>query len=141
LPASRWETRGPRAVSRPFLALLVLVMLGAAAVLLALFDPTVVRFYPLCPFHALTGFDCPGCGSLRGLHQLLHGHLVAAFRLNPLMVLALPFEAYALASWALGHLTGRRLPGVFLRPAWIWTVLVAILAFWVFRNSPFYPFS
>jgi len=121
------------------LALITLTALAASAALLAGFDPASAAFFPPCPFHSLTGLDCPGCGSLRGLHQLLRGHPVAAFRLNPLMFLALPSEVYALASWLLRQLTGWSLPRVRVRPAAIWALLAAILVFWVFRNTPFYP--
>ena len=74
-------------------------------------DPANSMFYPPCPFRALTGFYCPGCGTLRALHQLLHGHLVAAFWLNPLAALLLPFLGYAsLCSIVLAG-TSRPLPG------------------------------
>ena len=118
---------------------ITLAALAVVATMLAFFDPASAGFFPPCPFHALTGLDCPGCGSLRGLHQLLRGHPVAAFELNPLMVLALPFEVYALASGLIRQHTGRSLPRVVVPPACIWALLAAILLFWVFRNTPFYP--
>ncbi len=133
------EVGQPRGKRRHFLALITLAALTASVALLAVFDPASAGFFPPCPFHFLTGLDCPGCGSLRGLHQLLRGHPVAAFQLNPLMVLALPFEVYAVASWLLRQLNGRSLPCFMVRPAPIWALLAAILVFWVFRNTPFYP--
>ena len=27
----------------------------------------------ICPFKAMTGLDCPGCGATRAIHQLLNG--------------------------------------------------------------------
>src|SRR5688500_2237035 len=63
---------------------------GAALVLLYFFAPTEHRFYPRCVFHSITGLACPGCGSLRALHNLLRGEFAAAFRLNPLMMVLLP---------------------------------------------------
>jgi hypothetical protein len=107
-----------------------------AAGLLRAFDPATVRFFPPCPFRALTGYLCPGCGTLRALHQLLHGHVAAAFRLNPLMMLLLPYVGYEGASAALETACGRALPRVFLRPAYIWTLLVVILLYWLLRNIP-----
>ncbi len=32
----------------------------------------------VCPFHALTGFDCFGCGLTRSLRATLHGDLMSA---------------------------------------------------------------
>lgn len=104
------------------------------------FNPSASNFYPPCPFHALTGLHCPGCGSLRALHQLLHGHVFTAFGLNPLMVLTLPFLGYAFLSYFLERLTGVSLPRIFIPASWIWVYLCAVLLFWVLRNIPSYPF-
>jgi hypothetical protein len=67
----------------------------AAAVLVALWrlDPSTSAVFPPCLFRALTGWQCPGCGSARALHALLHGQLTDALRLNPLAVAALPLAA------------------------------------------------
>jgi Protein of unknown function (DUF2752) len=100
--------------------------LGASAVValaagglsvIYLVDPSSSDLYPPCPFLALTGFYCPGCGTLRALHQLTLGHPVAALDLNPLMVLLLPFVAYFLASHAVLAVTGRPLRKFFAREA------------------------
>ena len=42
--------------------------------------------FPKCLFFSLTGLQCPGCGSQRALHSLLHLDLVAALRYNAYMV-------------------------------------------------------
>jgi hypothetical protein len=103
--------------------------------LLYLFDPGQHGFYPRCQFHALTGLYCPGCGSLRALHQLLHGHVAAAFHFNALLVLAMA---------ALGWRASRRLflkslkhPAAFLPPAWLWCGFAAMVIFGILRNLPF----
>ena len=66
------------------------LIIVAAAGLLAM-DPVRGGILPGCPFHALTGLYCPGCGSCRALHQLLSGHVGAAISYNLLTILALPF--------------------------------------------------
>lgn len=58
-------------------------------VLLYQFDPENGGF-PACLFRSITGLLCPGCGSQRALHDLLHGHIAEAFSHNALMVLTLP---------------------------------------------------
>lgn len=63
------------------------------------FEPGEFRLFPPCPFLWLTGFYCPGCGSLRALHQLLHGNFAAAISFNPFAVLALPFVGYERSLW------------------------------------------
>ena len=104
-----------------------------------LLDPGSSDLYPPCPFLALTGFYCPGCGTLRALHQLTLGHPVAALDLNPLMVLLLPFVAYFLASQAMLAVTGQPLRRFFVRPELIWALLGVVLAYGVLRNIPAYP--
>lgn len=108
---------------------------------LYLFDPDISGLYPPCPFLALTGCYCPGCGSLRALHQLMRGHLMPALGLNPLMMLSLPFIAYYFASHAMLAVTGRPLKTFFVRPVFIWMLLGLILVYWLLRNIPVYPFS
>ena len=63
--------------------------LAAAAALVAAFDPAATWWFPSCPFHALTGWLCPLCGSLRAVHALLHGSLLGALTFNPLIVTGL----------------------------------------------------
>jgi hypothetical protein len=55
------------------------------------FDPAKIDFFPKCPFLSLTGWLCPGCGSQRAIHQLLHGNVANAFQYNPLFVSIIPF--------------------------------------------------
>ena len=49
------------------------------------------HFFPKCPFLWLSGWKCPGCGSQRAVHHLLHGDVTEALRVNFLFVLALPY--------------------------------------------------
>jgi Protein of unknown function (DUF2752) len=112
-----------------------------ALLALRLINPVGSSLFPPCPFHALTGLNCPGCGTTRGLHQLLNGHPVVAFDLNPLMVLAFPFMAYIFLSHALVALRGRGLPRVFIPNPLIWVIFWVIISFWVLRNIPLYPFT
>jgi hypothetical protein len=114
----------------------------AALVYLFLFNPASgSAFYPSCPLRLLTGFYCPGCGTLRGLHQLLHGHLFGALSYNPLMVATLPFIGYAYLSYTMLALRGSGLPRVFVPPVLIKALFWVVIAFGVLRNIPAYPFS
>ena len=119
----------------------VVAMAAGGLSLVYLLDPETSDLYPPCLFQALTGFYCPGCGTLRALHQLARGHPVAALDLNPLMMLLLPFIVYFFASQALLAVTGRPLRTFFVRPAVIWTLLGVILLYWLLRNIPAYPFT
>jgi hypothetical protein len=115
-------------------------LLGAAALLYS-FSPAESGLYPPSPFRVLTGLYCPGCGTLRGLHHLLHGRLLAALDLNPLMVISIPWLLYAYLAYCLPVVTGRRIYQLFIPSAWIWGFLKVVLGYWVLRNIPVFPFS
>ncbi len=99
-------------------------------------DPNQPGHYPTCPFLATTGLYCPGCGALRGVHDLLHGDVAGAFARNPLTVLAAPYLVVAFVTWVL-RTTGRPAPRATSLPPWtIWLLLGLVLAFGVLRNLP-----
>ena len=46
-----------------------------------------------CPFHLLTGLDCPLCGGQRAYHAFLHGEFMEALAYNYFLVIAVPYLA------------------------------------------------
>ena len=48
-------------------------------------------FFMSCPFYKITGYQCPGCGSQRAFHEILHFHFLEAFKQNALFVLGIPY--------------------------------------------------
>ena len=126
----------------PRAAYVALALLAAAGLALLYFvDPRQPGRYPSCLFLGFTGCYCPGCGTLRSLHQLLHGNVVSALGYNPLTVLSLPFIAY---SYATGAARAFRIPApraVFVHHLWIWALLVGVIAFWILRNTPVEPLT
>ena len=116
-------------------------LFGAAIILLRVFDPATSGVFPPCPLRYLTGLYCPGCGSLRAMHALLHGELGRAWAMNPLMIVTLPFVTYGLVSEALLELRGSRLPEVMLPASWIRAFCVVVVLYAVARNLPLYPFD
>lgn len=102
---------------------------AAGALILFAFNPLRAGWFPPCPFHFLTGLYCPGCGSLRALHLLLHGQIAGAFRMNPLLLLSLPVIAAAYL---------RRL---WTYQTWLpWAIVVVVVLYGVARNIPAWPF-
>lgn len=107
------------------------VAVAASAVLAAdlAFDP-VDRHVPLCPLHAVTGLNCPLCGSLRAIFELAHGHLLNAVHDNLLLIAALPM----IAVWWITSLL-RGAPG--RRPRWLVPAVLGVaVTFAVVRNLP-----
>lgn len=115
-------------------------LLLAGAVYLFVFEPGKSGFFPACPFRLVTGFTCPGCGTTRALHQILHGHFISAFMLNPLFFLLSPFLLFGFLRYSVIVLRGG-VPRPNALPAfYIYALFFAIVSFWIFRNTPFYPF-
>jgi glucan phosphoethanolaminetransferase (alkaline phosphatase superfamily) len=54
-------------------------------------------YMPQCFFKSLTGWQCPGCGSQRMLHALLHGNISEAIAYNYFMPIILIFVL--IAAW------------------------------------------
>ncbi len=121
-----------------FVALALAGVAGFA--LVYLLDPREPSVYPVCPFLGLTGCYCPGCGTLRALHQALHGNIGAALGYNTYAILALPVIAYSYAVAGLRTFGLPSPPRMFIPAEWIWALLAAVLAFWLLRNLPFGPF-
>jgi hypothetical protein len=112
--------------------------LGAAVALMGMYfalDPAHYPF-PRCPFYLLTGLHCPGCGSQRATHALLHGHLGQAAGLNLLAVLSLPLLALGAADGIWAGLTNTPRRAALLYRPWLpWVVLGTTLVFTVLRNT------
>lgn len=112
--------------------------LGAAAAVVATaaVAPSVTRYGPPCPFHAMTGLDCPGCGATRAVLALTRGDVAAAFGHNVFIVASLPLLVVVWVCWLRASRFGAAWPSR-LRS----TVPVAVwagvgIAFAVARNLP-----
>lgn len=96
-------------------------------------DPARSRLFPKCPFYVLTGLKCPGCGSQRALHCLLHMDVIGAMRHNFMLVASLPL----LALLAIGELLRKRRPAFYaaLNNARLaLTAFVVVALWWIGRN-------
>lgn len=127
--------------SQRLIVITVWLILAFAVVYLLIFEPGKTGFFPICPFRALTGLTCPGCGSTRALHQLLHGHFLEAFMLNPLLLIGIPFLLFALFRYS-AHSVRGTIPRKNILPAsLIYAMFFIIVSFWIFRNTYLYPFE
>lgn len=108
-------------------------VLAAICLIYFFFDPAAAAWMPKCPLHELTGLECPGCGTQRALHALLHGHIADAFSYNALLIISLP-----LIAWMVWLETQRmRRPALyaaFYRPLTIYIIAAVIVAWFVVRN-------
>jgi hypothetical protein len=118
----------------------VLALAAAVVGLVAVVDPNADGTYPTCPFLAMTGRQCPGCGALRTLHALAHGHFGEALALNVFVVAMLPVLAFFWLRWTAARSRGRPARTRAGDPRLIWALFAGIMAFWVVRNLPFGAF-
>ncbi|HEX9767462.1 MAG TPA: DUF2752 domain-containing protein [Nitriliruptorales bacterium] len=102
-------------------------------------DPNEPGHYPTCLFLQLTGWQCPGCGTLRAVQALTHGDVLAALDLNALTTVLLPMLALGWLAWMRTAVTGRPL-AVTVPTAAGWAVAAAVPLFWVARNLPMLSF-
>ncbi len=132
----------PKAKNKIFLRILVGVGVPLALVSLALVCLTLQNTPP-CVFYELTGLYCVGCGTGRAFLALFHGRIYAAFRFQPLMMLMLPIIAYYCLKQYIAFVFDRDiLPFPTIRSRFVGIfVLVLIVAYWILRNIPVFPFD
>ncbi|GAA3507737.1 DUF2752 domain-containing protein [Actinomadura keratinilytica] len=118
----------------------MLLLTCAAVLYVAAVDPNEDGRYPTCPFLALTGYQCPGCGSLRTVHALAHGRLGEALGLNVFVVAMLPVLAFFWLRWTIARAGDRPTRTKAGDPRLIWALFALIMVFWLVRNLPFGEF-
>lgn len=118
---------------------MIAAILGVALLVIYFFPPGQYAFYPRCLFNSLTGLLCPGCGSLRATHQALQGNLAAAFQLNPLLLILVPWLMVLSLSKLLQPGRGKRFFARLEHSFWIWVVLAILIGFTVLRNLRLLP--
>lgn len=114
--------------------IIVAAAIIVAAIVLTIYyvvDPTSAHM-PQCTFKLITGLNCPGCGSQRALHALLHGQIARAIAFNPGALMLIPLGIlYAFVEWTDKHPCLRH--ALLSKPA-VYTIL-SMLVFWtVVRN-------
>jgi Protein of unknown function (DUF2752) len=127
-PGARWRRLLPPAGA--------LAAVAAAVTYVRAVDPGQHGHYPTCPFLALTGLYCPGCGSLRMMHALAHGHVAEGFGRNPFAFLLIPVLGYLWTRWVRAAARGEAFSSPLLRTPVIWVLTVLMLVYWVVRNLP-----
>ena len=110
---------------------IIAASVAAAAATLYGLSPQEYSFYPRCPFFALTGHYCPGCGATRAAAELLHGNLSAALHFNAAFTVLLPFVLtyFAMIYWTALRQNRLAWPSV---PSWSLQLAVAFLAIFGF---------
>ena len=133
----------PKISAPPSLTVFAAIVLGATALgagaVVFFFNPGTHGFYPVCLFHKLTGWNCPGCGGTRSAYALLHGNFALALKDNAMFVVLLA-AALARGIWFAAKTIRRRPVGTFVPVGVLWAALAAAAVFTVLRNLPAFAF-
>lgn len=128
-PSTRYDRlRGP---------LVTAGIVGGLTIALHLRDPHAAGSWGGCPWLALTGTYCPGCGGLRAVNDLTNGDLLGAASSNLVFVALVPVLVLWWLVWARRAWSGsKKRPATQHPGAWIAVATVVMFAFAVLRNLP-----
>jgi len=104
---------------------------------LRLRDPHTSGSFGTCPFLAITGLQCPGCGGLRAVNDLTHGDVGAALSSNVLAVVLVGVLVVAWLAWVVRQWRGNGGRMLVLSERWGYVALATLVVFGVMRNLPF----
>lgn len=117
------------------------ILLLVLSVLLFFFWQPVVSLFGKCPFYALTGLWCPGCGATRMFYALRRWDLWSAFRYNPLVFLLLTYLVILLVLCNLKLIFGWDAYRRIMNEKALWIIAGASVVFALVRNIPCAPFT
>lgn len=113
--------------------ILVISAFIVAGILLFVFNPEKNAIFPKCPFLMLTGLKCPGCGSQRAIHSILHLDFVAAFKYNAMLVMMLP----VVGIYVYSEIRRTKNPEQYAKlnkVIYIWIIFALFILWWILRN-------
>ncbi|QNO14235.1 DUF2752 domain-containing protein [Alkalicella caledoniensis] len=116
--------------------LLALGFLLGIALIIYIYHPATPYTMITSPFRQVTGFYCPGCGTIRAMTQLLKGNILKAASHNILAVIFSPLLLWIVASNISLVIIGKPLPRPELPSKGIWILLTVVIVYGVARNLP-----
>lgn len=101
------------------------ILVGIVYLLCVRFD----LFSIPCPFHALTGYQCPGCGITTMFLRLSYGDFAGAYAANPVVLLLSPVILLLMI-----HQYNSRVLNFLPFELMKWVCLIVLLVWGVVRN-------
>ncbi|WP_417855502.1 DUF2752 domain-containing protein [Xanthomarina gelatinilytica] len=124
--------------------LVFLLLILASTSVFGLFyfwNPANNSLFPKCFFYSLTHLYCPGCGSQRAIHQILHGNILTGLNYNYLIGFLTLVLSYMLYVYIAQEYLKKPIKNLLYKPLATKVILVVVVLFWILRNIPFYPFN
>lgn len=118
---------------KAFMVILLGILAMSLAVAYYIFDPAEVKWMPRCLWKMTTGTDCPGCGSQRMAHALMHGDFVEAWHSNAYALCIIPLILFLL--WLeLCRDKYQKLYRKIHTPWVLWILVASVFVWWIARN-------
>ena len=125
---------------RKAISVVLPVFIVAAALLFFILDPAKHIIFPRCVFYSLSGYYCPGCGSQRAIHNLLHLNIAGVVKNNILFLPAAVVIIYHYVHPVMNRRLGLRLPNILYMKHTPWVILGIVSVFWILRNMSCFSF-
>lgn len=116
-------------------------VLAAAALLYLYLTPEGEGAGIPCPFYAVTGLYCSGCGASRALRSILHFDFYRALRYNAVFTVLFPFLGAYFCALGVSYIrfgkdrVSAKIPGFA-----VWSAVALALVYGVLRNIPAFSF-
>ncbi|QKX07209.1 DUF2752 domain-containing protein [Aquimarina sp. TRL1] len=121
------------------------IYIGIGVILLLslyyLYNPLESNIFPKCPFYCLTGLHCPGCGSQRAMHQLLHFNIIETINHNALYILGITVILYNFGIQFVNKYFQKKYYNYIHHPKTPLIIGIIVILFWILRNIDVYPFT
>lgn len=104
-------------------------------------NPSEISLFPKCPLYSTTGVYCPGCGSQRAMHDILHLDIKGVIGHNLLFLLGLLVIIYHFLIEVISLISKTKIRNLLYHPKTPILLLVIIIIYWILRNIPYYPFT
>lgn len=121
---------------RTFTGMSIAALLGVLAVVYR-FPPSDYSFYPRCPIYLSTHWLCPGCGSTRALHALLHFDIQGALHYNALFTLLFPVACVWFGFICYRTMRYDQFPNLAFPRSAAACLMVTVVLFMIARNTVF----
>ena len=118
----------------------MLLLIGVIAFLYFSINPSEIGFFPKCPLYSTTGVYCPGCGSQRAMHDILHLNIKGVIGHNLLFLLGLLIVIYHFIIEGITLFSKTKVNNILYHPKTPIILLIIIIIYWILRNIPYYPF-